>query len=177
MGCFFVDNLSVPGDNFNIQAASLTNNNGFLEGSVAGKRADLASKIFTTTFRETDLDFIEGIIRPWVIMASYYGMFAYSDTNLRVKIPRIQVINFSKLRASPRQINNAGQIIPQVNASQQGIVFNDSDRPVRKIYNFYNCVPRSIDDKRYSYAPMSDAGSLMRSVGWSFDNMTVQFGV
>lgn len=176
MGCYFVDSVTIPGENYSVQAANLTNNNGFLEGSVAGKRADLASRQFTTNFRETDLDFIEGIIRPWVIMSSYYGLFAYSDTNLRVKIPRIQVINFSKFRASPRQFTNAGQL-NGVNASQQGIVFNDLDRPVRKIYNFYGCVPRGVDDKRLSYAPVSDAGSLIRSVGWSFDNMTVQYGV
>lgn len=176
MGCYFVDSVSVPGESYSLQTADLTNNNGFLEGAVAGKRTDLASRNFTTSFRETDLDFIEGIIRPWVIMSSYYGLFAYSDTNLRVKIPRIQVVNFSKYRASPRQFTGAGQL-NGVNASQQGIVFNDIDRPVRKIYNFYGCVPRSIDDKRLSYAPVSDAGSLIRSVGWSFDNMTVQYGV
>lgn len=176
MGCYFVDSVSVPGESFSLQTADLTNNNGFLEGAVAGKRTDLASRNFTTSFRETDLDFIEGIIRPWIIMASYYGLFAYSNTNLRTKIPRIQVINFSKFKAGPRQFTGAGQL-NGVNASQQGIIPDDRDRPVRKIYNFYGCVPRSIDDKRLSYAPVSDAGSLIRSVGWSFDNMTVQYGV
>jgi hypothetical protein len=176
MGCYFVDSVSVPGESYSLQTADLTNNNGFLEGAVAGKRTDLASRNFTTSFRETDLDFIEGIIRPWIIMASYYGLFAYNNTNLRVKIPRIQVINFSKNRAGPRQFTGAGQL-NGVNASQQGIIPDDRDRPVRKIYNFYGCVPHSVDVKRLSYAPVSDAGSLIRSVGWSFDNMTVQYGV
>lgn len=180
MGCYFVDSVSVPGESFSLQAADLTNNNGFLEGSVAGKRTDLASRNFTTSFRETDLDFIEGIIRPWIIMSSYYGLFAYSNTNLRVKIPRIQVINFSKAKASPRQFTNSGRLLQGVDASSPLAAAADpglQSRPVRKIYNFYGCVPRSVDDKRLSYAPVSDTGSLIRSVGWSFDNMTVQYGV
>lgn len=178
MGCYFVDSVSVPGESFSLQAADLTNNNGFLEGSVAGKRTDMASRNFTTNFRETDLDFIEGIIRPWIIMSSYYGLFAYSNTNLRVKIPRIQVINFSKAKAFPRQFTSSGRLITDADASSPGVSDpSNLSRPVRKIYNFYGCVPRSVDDKRLSYAPVGDAGSLIRSVGWSFDNMTVQYGV
>lgn len=153
MGCFFVDNVVIPGDGYSQEEATITSG-GFVSSGVAGRRNTFSGKRVGTSFRETNLDFVEGVLRPWTIACSYLGFFAYQDESLYPKITRMQLINFSK-GSSPNSPS--------------------STRPIRKIYNFFNVAPIEIDSKTYSYN--EDQGTPQtRSVGWMFDAYTVKVG-
>lgn len=154
MGCSFVDSVQIPGEQMDVMDASTSNMGGFISGAVGGNRSLVAGNKLITSFRETNLDFTEGVIRPWIILGEHYGFFAYSDeeASKRVRVPRIQLISFGKSK-------NLGA----------------GERPVRKIYNFYNCAPVGIDDKRYSYQADTTIDSLVRSVGWIYDRFSVSF--
>lgn len=156
VGCFFIDNVSLPGEKYDIQSAGAYDFSGFIKSPVAGSRQAFASKNLTTTFRETNLDFIENVIRPWITVSSYRGFFAYENEADRVRVPRIQLISFGRQKHTP--------IAPYDNATF---------RPIRKVYNFYNCAPYGVDDKRYSYNEDMSTAELLRSVSWTFDNYSV----
>jgi hypothetical protein len=158
MGCFFIDNVDLPGESYAAVDVNSNSNGGYITPTVAGARASNGTREFLTTFRETNADFVEAVIKPWIVMGSYYGHFAYEDENKRVRIPKIQVISFGKLKHSAAAPYD-----------------QQSHRPVRKIYNFFNCAPVGVDGKRMSYNEDVGIEDLRRSVRWSYDNFTVQF--
>lgn len=156
MGCFFVDSVALPGDGFSQEEATIPNSGGLINAGVAGKRTTFSGKRIGTTFRETNLDFVEAVLRPWIIACSHIGFFAFQQAADNVRIPRMQLINYSRFRYAPNTPTS------------------QSDRPRRKMYNFYNVAPVEIDAKTYSYT--EDQGSpQMRSVGWIFDSYSLQY--
>lgn len=155
VGCFFVDSVSLPDERYGVETVGGYNFGGFARPGAAGARDAIASKYITTTFRETNLDFVDCVIRPWVVVGSYRGYFAYRDANLRIKTPRLQLISFSRQKHTPTAPYD-----------------ENTFRPIRKVYNFYNCAPIGVDGKKYSYN--EDQGTPeMRSVTWCFDNYGV----
>lgn len=157
MGCFFVDNVVIPGETYNQEEATINNSGGFINVGVAGKRATFSGKRIATSFRETNLDFVETVVRPWTIACSHIGYFAFESAQDQVKIPRMQLINFSRLKHTPVAPYDA-----------------ETFRPIRKIYNFYNVAPAEVDSRTYTYT--EDQGTPQtRQVGWIFDSYSVQY--
>lgn len=146
VGCFFIDSVSLPGEGYSTQTVGDLKG-GYIRPIVAGVRDEINNKTLTTTFRETNLDFIEGVIRPWIIMTSHLGYFAYPNEAMRTKIGKISLISYGRRK--------------------------ETDRPVRKIYNFYKCAPAAVDAKRYSYNEDMSTSELNRVVSWTFDNYDV----
>jgi hypothetical protein len=156
MGCFFVGNVVIPGEAYNQEEASIPNSGGNINAGVAGKRTSFSGKRIATSFRETNLDFVETVLRPWVIACSHIGFFAFQSAADGVKIPRMQLINFSRRKHAP------------------AAPYSKTFRPIRKIYNFYNVAPIEIDTKTYDYT--EDQGTPpMRQVGWVFDNYSIEY--
>jgi hypothetical protein len=155
VGCFFIDSVQLPDERYNVAQAGNYDFGGFIKPGVGGTRDAFSSKSIVTSFRETNADFVDFVIRPWVIVASYNGYFAYQNQNERIRVPRIQLISFGRQKHTP--------IAPYD---------ENTFRPTRKVYNFYNCAPYGVDGKKYSYN--EDQGSPeMRSVTWCFDNYSV----
>ena len=80
-----------------------------------------AARSITIDFLETNLDFIDGIIRPWIITASYNGLIEL-DKAQSIKAD-IEMVQYTK-----------------------GV-----GRPVRKIHSFLNCVPYSVQNNSLDY--------------------------
>jgi len=155
IGCFFIDNVTLPGDGFSQEEASVPFG-GFNVPGMAGKRTPFAGQRIGTRFKETNVDFVETVLRPWMISCSYKGFFAYENENERVKCPHMQIIHFSRYRHARSAPYNT-----------------QAFRPIRKIYNFYNVAPVEIGDHNYTYD--EDSAVKLNSVGWVFDNRTTQF--
>lgn len=156
VGCFFIDNVSLPKETYDLTQSGDYNFGGFIKPGVAGARSGFSQRTLSTTFRETNSDFVESVIRPWAITCSYYGFFAYENTNDRIRTPRIQLISYGKMKHTPTAPYDSNTF-----------------RPIRKVYNFYNCAPLGVDDKRYSYNEDTSTLELLRSVTWSFDNYSI----
>lgn len=157
MGCFFVDNVVIPGEGYNQEEATINNSGGFINVGVSGKRSTFSGKRIATSFRETNFDFVETVLRPWIIACSHIGYFAFESTQNNVKIPRMQLIHFSRFKHTPTAPYS-----------------DETFRPIRKIYNFYNVAPVEVDSKTYTYA--EDQGTPpTRQVGWIFDSYSIQY--
>jgi hypothetical protein len=72
-------------------------------------------------FLETNLDFVDGIIRPWIITASYNGLIEL-DKSQSIKAD-LEVVQYTK----------------------------GASRPVRKVHSFLNCVPFSVQSNSLDY--------------------------
>ena len=124
LGCFYVQSIKLPVDGFATSDASLENAGGFLTGIVGADRAKNSSRSLTIDFLETNLDFIDLVIRPWMVTAAYRGVLARKTNNFKTNI---DVVQFTRYK-------------------------NDVDsRLIRKHHQFFDCVPYNIPGNPLSY--------------------------
>jgi hypothetical protein len=122
IGLYFAQTITTPEESFAIDTGSaLDGSGGFLQGIVGGNRSAGAARSINIDFLETNLDFVDGIIRPWIITASYNGLIEL-DRSQSIKAD-IEVVQYTK-----------------------GV-----GRPVRKIHSFINCVPYSVQSNSLDY--------------------------
>lgn len=125
VGCIFLDGINIPDDKLQGSFAPIENNRGFIQGSILQNRDAFASNNLTLQFRETNTSFTDMIMRPWVILASHRGYVATQTPAESIKTD-IVILQFS------RTFQNVSQI-------------------PRKVWNFYNCVPLSVQTRNLSY--------------------------
>jgi hypothetical protein len=76
---YFANGVTIPGETVTSTKAGFTSNNdglhgGLLSGPVLTGRANLAN--FEISFLETNQSFADQVIRPWIVKASHFGLFA-----------------------------------------------------------------------------------------------------
>lgn len=120
-GCLFAQAVQIPGEN------TVTNPEGFQQGgfirSYIGQGRD-APEPLKITFLETNVSFVDNVIRPWVITTAYLGMIARTgNKNYRCNI----------------SVYKLGVITPQENPF------------VLQKYTFYGACPVTISGEEYNY--------------------------
>ena len=148
VGCIFANQFNVPDDTVEADKATIPNNRGFIPGAVLKNRANFGN--FNLSFRETNTSFIDFVMRPWVIMASHFGLVARNpdDPTESLKNPKTNLT------------------VVQYTRSKEGL----SQIP-RKTWRFYNCVPISISDRDYANDESEDVKNF--NTLWTFDNYEV----
>ena len=90
-----------PPETWQPASAGSEGTGGYLKGIVGGDRLDLQSKHLNIDFLETNIDFMDGLIRPWIIAASYKGlinlMMATDASHLMPRF-REEVAKLDKIR-------------------------------------------------------------------------------
>jgi len=123
IGCFYIQSIKLPLDSFATKDADLdAGAGGFLTGVVGSDRAKNSSRSLTIDFLETNLDFIDLIIRPWMVTAAYRGLLARKCGSFKANI---DIVQFTRS--------------------------TDEKRTIRKYYQFFDCVPTNIPGNPLSY--------------------------
>jgi hypothetical protein len=150
VGCIFTNGFNIGDDSLDSAAANIDNNRGFIQGTILKDRSDFASNKFTLSLRETNSSFVDFVIRPWVIMASHFGMVARDKSNPAelIKDPKVNLT------------------VVQYTRSDKGI----SQIP-RKTWRFYNCVPTSVSTRDYQYGQGEDV--LNFDTTWVYDRYEI----
>jgi len=121
LGLHFAQSITVPQDGFTPGAAGVEESGGYIKGVIGGSRMGVSEKTITTELLETNLDFVDGILRPWMIAASYRGLIERSDlTSVKCTL---YITQYTK----------------------------GPNRPIRKIHHFYGCVPFDISSSTLDY--------------------------
>jgi hypothetical protein len=128
MGCMFAQSVQIPGDSFQAQPDAGIQKNGLTQAYV-GQGRNMPGNLIIS-FLGTNVDFVDNVIRPWVIMTSHLGLVARSgDLNYRTDV------DFYKLN-----------------------VTSPSAPPtVLERYHFFGVCPVSVDSHEYSYANYSQS--------------------
>ena len=150
VGCIFTNGFNIGDDSLDSAAATIENNRGFIQGTILKDRSDFASNKFTLSLRETNSSFVDFVIRPWVIMASHFGMVARDKSNPAelIKDPKVNLT------------------VVQYTRSDKGL----SQIP-RKTWRFYNCVPTSISTRDYQYGEGEDVKNF--DTTWVYDRYEI----
>lgn len=149
VGCLFAHSVTIPNESFSIDRVTVENNRGFLPGVIASGRRSEAPDL-NIEFKETNTSFVDFVIRPWVILASHYGLVARdpgvaSEALKNMKV-NMHVMQLTRTRAGV-------SMIP------------------RKIWNFYNCVPYNVAEQTLDY---SDEKLTTHRTLWTYSNYTVE---
>jgi hypothetical protein len=127
IGCVLARQVNLPSDSFDAGNTGVD-----FAGWGAPATANTRSKYnkLKITFLETNASFVDFVIKPWLVLASYNGLMSRQyDSYRNVKCAWCDVNLLAKIGAGKRQA-------------------------LRKTYRFNNIVPVSIDGEQYSY--MSD---------------------
>jgi hypothetical protein len=143
LGLYFAQSVTIPKESFSPTEAGIAGMGGYLRGAVGGDRLGIAERTFTTEFLETNLDFVDGLIRPWIIAASYKGLINMGKAN-SIKAT-ITVREFTR-QSGP-----------------------DNMKPERKTHVFEGCVPIDVSDKTLKY---DQEHVLINTVNWIFNKYT-----
>ena len=125
IGCFYIQGIKLPVDSFNVADANLDGAGGFLTGIVGADRVKNTARSLTIDFFETNLDFIDLVIRPWMVTAAYRGLLARKFNNFK---SNIDVVQFTRYNT------------------------NKDARLIRKHHQFFDCVPYSIPGNQLNYS-------------------------
>jgi len=135
---YFAQGISLPREGFSPIDAGVDGSGGFLRGVVAGDRVGIREKSFSLDLLETNLDFCDGIIKPWIITAAYRGLI-----NLGLE-------NSIKSTVYIQQFTRGNAI---------------DGKPIRKTHTFFGCVPYEIDGNTLNY---ESERTVTRTISWIF---------
>ena len=94
---FFANGITVPGETVATARAGYSAGGdnlfgGLLSSPVLNGRSNLTN--FEITFLETNQSFADQVIRPWIVNASHYGLFARKDNKSKQNFKTEITINF-----------------------------------------------------------------------------------
>ena len=150
IGCLFAHSITIPTEQFDVISTSVPNNRGFLPGILGGGRSTEPPTL-VIDFRETNTSFIDFVVRPWVILASHFGMVARPNDVRGRKDFKNMKVNMTLLEYT--RTYHSISMIP------------------RKVFNFYNCVPYQVSEQSLDY---TDDKLITYSTRWTYSNYTVE---
>lgn len=142
VGCIFCRSFNFSGENNNSSVPEM-DIRGFRSVPYAGGRNSAFLNNLNLTFYESTISFIDHIIRPWIVLMSYYSTIARNNGDIRNNsiydlkqditchlMTRTGVGQTDQQRQANQQINgNAGSAIPNYNnpwTARKTIVFKNS---------------------------------------------------
>lgn len=120
IGLYFAQSITLPQEDLGIvNVGAPGGSGGYLGGPTGGDRS--SGRTINIDFLETNLDFLDGIIRPWIITTSYNGLIELTPQE-SIKAD-IEVVQYTR----------------------------GETRPARKVHVFENCVPFSLQSRTLDY--------------------------
>ena len=149
-GFLLAQNVNFPQDSFNVGNLEV-GNGGFLPGYYGDVRSGYGgTNNLGITFLETNTDFVDYFVRPWIIAASHKGLIDDGDTSTNIKCT-IEAYLFSR----------------DSNSSTSSVNFANRKLKVRKHFTFHNAVPFQAEGDNLKMEGM-DYGDLLKRVSFAF---------
>lgn len=118
IGLYYAQKFMLPNESFAISDSGTSGMGGYLKGTAGSDRMSFAERTVKLGFLETNLDFVDSFIKPWIVASSYRGLIDYGpDNSLKADI---FIEQYTK------------------NSSEEL-------RPLRKYHWFQGCMPISMD--------------------------------
>ena len=143
-GCLFCQAVSVPGEQAVANPEGIQKNH-FIRTAVGGGRSDYAPNGLRMVFLDTNVSFVDNVIRPWAVTTARLGMIARDK-------PNVYRQNIS--------VYKIGVLTPQ-----------DSPFILQK-YTFFQACAVSVSEEEYNYTPTS--APVNREATFIFDHYSLE---
>ncbi len=169
IGCAFAQTVQIPPEQIAIDQVGIPNSRGFLAGPVIQQRQRFAS--LNIEFLETNVSFVDFLIRPWAVLGSHFGAVARGQVRLRTNV---MLVNFAKAGVALED-----PVTARYMANEEYIGNNEKSFDLkntrgfvpRKIWMFDGCQPINISQERYSHT--SEGSVDRRDTEWIFKKYQV----
>lgn len=118
-GCIFAQGCQIPQESMGYSRRPVNQGRGFIPGLVAEQRNEFNPLVLE--FRETNISFLDVVLRPWITLASHYGLVTYPPEDF-IKNIKTHIDIYQLAMGNNRSMAHV----------------------VRKKFSFYNCVPFQI---------------------------------
>jgi hypothetical protein len=142
IGLYYAQSVKMSKESFTPTYAGIDGMAGYLKGVVGGDRMDMSNRHLSIDFLETNVDFLDGLIRPWIITASYKGL-----------------INLGRSKSIKSDI-----FIVEYTRSKGAEL-----KPIKKIHIYTGCVPIDVQERTLKY---DSEEVIIRNVNWIFESYT-----
>jgi hypothetical protein len=146
IGLYYAMAAKLPRESFTPSYVGVDGMAGYLKGSVGGDRLDIGGRHLSIDFLETNTDFTDGLIRPWIIAAAYKGLINTGPNN-SIKTT-IMLREYARSSTSEK-------------------------KPIRRTHVFSGCVPIDISEKTLNY---SGEDVTTRTVNWIYQAYAFSVG-
>jgi hypothetical protein len=143
VGCMFAQSVNIPGES-NLYTVQGLNYNGLIRGKLGQGRQDFSN--LQVTFFESNISFVDNVLRPWTIMTGHLGMVQRPDKPYKTEL------TIHRLgRNKKSDFKN-----PALNTLE-----------VTQAYSFKGVCPMEVRDYELNYSPQN--APVRREVQFSFD--------
>lgn len=140
VGCIFAQGASIPGEKLTVEYAGISegSNRGFIKAPIINGRADFEP--LEMGFLETNRSFVDGFLRPWMIIVGHRGLIATdSSTSIKATI-------------TIHQLARTG---------------TDTKSKIRKSFIFENCAPISVNKESLEQTNSTDFPKIQTTFVYS----------
>jgi hypothetical protein len=139
-GCLFVQAIEIPGESVVVNPEGIQKNH-FIRTATGDGRSDYATAL-RMVFLNTNVSFVDNIIRPWVLTTARLGLVARPNGNQQYR----QDITVYKL----------------------GVTDSNTPPYIAEQYTFYGVCPIEVSSEEYNYTPLTSP--ILRDVTFTFHN-------
>lgn len=126
-GCLFCQAVSVPGEQAIVNPEGIQKNH-FLRTATGDGRADYAPNGLRMVFLDTNVSFVDNVLRPWVVTTARLGMIA-------------------------RKEGSSKQYRQTISVYKLGVLTYDKPPFVLQKYTFDGACPVDVSSEEYNYSP------------------------
>lgn len=137
-GFLFAQAVSVPGEQTITNPEGIQKNQ-FIQTTTGDGRSAYGSSLLNVVFLETNVSFVENVIRPWVVTTGRLGMVARSGKD---------------------------QYRQDISVYKIGVLTPSTPPFVLMKYTFYGTCPVSVEAEEFNYSPTT--GPIQRSVSFLY---------
>jgi hypothetical protein len=142
-GCMFCHSVSIPGESTVVNPEGIQKNH-FLASATGDGRGYYNPTGLRMTFLETNVSFVDNLIRPWVVTTARLGMIARPKTD------------------------KAKQYRQTTCVYKLGVVNKNKPPFILQKYTFYGTCPIEVQAEEYNYNPQTSP--IIRDVTFTFHN-------
>lgn len=157
-GLFFAQGIKLNGEYHNTRAVTPHTSGpigGFIPGIVSVGREDFKRSYLTIELRESNLSFIDHLIRQWIVMGAHLGFVNYGAFGQQYNIFNIK--STIELRQYGKYTKNR---------------HGEGGRPIRKRMMFYGVVPVQFEPFSLTY-DAEDLNSHVKSVEFHYSHYSI----
>jgi hypothetical protein len=144
-GCLFAQAVNLPGESTIVNPEGIQKNH-YIQTTTGDGRSPYASNTLNISFLETNISFVDNVIRPWIITTGRLGLIARppGETNYR------QDISIYKL----------------------GVLTSKEAPFVLMKYTFFGACPIEVGAEEFNYSPTT--GPINRDVTFLYHNYKIE---